>query len=193
MQGVKITLNPVVQRQRQDASDLAVTLLDTGARLSEIGTIPWSSMDVVDWRWIDLYRSKVGNSSRLTMTGRLREVMQRRYAARGNSAYVFPGYGDDGEDTPRGKSTHAIRRAIERARLNSNPAQVKRDGRATAHTFRDTFASWLVQRGVSLFKVQMLLGHSDPRMTQKYAKLAPGAVADEAAAVLDGIWSERAA
>jgi hypothetical protein len=30
-------------------------------------------------------------------------------------------------------------------------------------------------------------------MTQKYAKLAPGAVADEAAAVLNGIWSERAA
>jgi integrase len=145
------------------------------------------------WRWIDFYRSKTGNSSMLTMTGRLREVVQRRYGARGHSAYVFPGYTDDGEDTTRGKSTHAIRRAIERAGLNSNPAQVKRDGRATCHTFRDTFASWLVQRGVSLFKVQLLLGHSDPRMTQKYAKLAPGAVADEAAAVLDGIWSERAA
>ena len=48
-------------------------------------------MDVVRWHWIDLYRSEAGNSSRLAMTGRLREVMQRRYAARGNSAYVFPG------------------------------------------------------------------------------------------------------
>jgi hypothetical protein len=38
---------------------------------------------------------------------------------------------------------------------------------------------------VSLFKVQQLLGHSTPTMTQKYAKLAPGEVADEAAAVLD--------
>jgi integrase len=193
MRGVKLTLSNVVKQQRQDAYDLAITLLDTGARLSEIGTIPWTSMDVMGWRWIDLYRSKTGNSSMLTMTRRLREVMQRRYEKRGNSAYVFPGYTDDGEDTPRGTSTHAIRRAIERAGLNSNPAQVKRDGPATCHTFRDTFPSWLVQRGVSLFKVQMLLGHSDPRMTQKYAKLAPGAVADEAAAVLDNIWSERAA
>jgi len=58
---------------------------------------------------------------------------------------------------------------------------------------RDTFASWLVQRGVSLFKVQALLGHADPRMTQKYAKLAPGAVADEAAAILDQLVNERAA
>ena len=31
--------------------------------------------------------------------------------------------------------------------IRTLPAQVKRDGRATAHTFRDTFASWLVQRG----------------------------------------------
>jgi hypothetical protein len=46
MRGVKLTLNPVVKQQRQDASDLAITLLDTGARLSEIGTIPWTSMDV---------------------------------------------------------------------------------------------------------------------------------------------------
>lgn len=38
----------------------------------------------------------------------------------------------------------------------------------------------------------MLLGHSDPRMTQKYAKLAPGAVADEAA-ILDEIATKRAA
>jgi len=53
--------------------------------------------------------------------------------------------------------------------------------------------SWLVQRGVSLFKVQALLGHADPRMTMKYAKLAPGSVADEAAEVLDQPATERAA
>jgi integrase len=60
-------------------------------------------------------------------------------------------------------------------------------------TFHDTFASWLVQRGVSLFKVQQLLGHSSPEMTQKCAKLAPGSVADGVAAVLDQLATERAA
>jgi hypothetical protein len=38
---------------------------------------------------------------------------------------------DDDEDTPRSRCTGAIRKAIDRAGLNSNPAQVKRDGRAT--------------------------------------------------------------
>jgi integrase len=94
---------------------------------------------------------------------------------------------DDGEDTSRSRCTGAIRKAIDRAGCNSNPAQVKRDGRATCHTFRDTFASWLLQRGVSLFKVQQLLGHSTPTMTQKYATLAPGAVA----AVLDALARGR--
>jgi hypothetical protein len=35
------------------------------------------------------------------VTGRLREVIQQRDAARGNSTYVFPGYGDGDEDAPR--------------------------------------------------------------------------------------------
>ena len=66
-----------------------------------------------------------------------------------------------------------------------------RPRRPTCHTFQDIFASWLVQRGVSLQELQQLLGHSDPRMTQKYAKLAPGAVADEVAGVLDALSRER--
>src|SRR5712672_596886 len=91
-----------------------------------------------------------------------------------------------------GTSIHAIRKAIERAGLNA-PDLVKRYGRATTHTLRDTYASWLVQRGVSLFKVQELLGHADTRMTQKYAKLDPRRVADEVAAIFDNLNSERAA
>ncbi|WP_425565247.1 tyrosine-type recombinase/integrase [Nonomuraea bangladeshensis] len=43
------------------------------------------------------------------------------------------------------------------------------------HVMRHTAASWLVQASVSLYEVQMLLGHEDPRTTQRYAHLMPGA------------------
>jgi site-specific recombinase XerD len=39
------------------------------------------------------------------------------------------------------------------------------------HSLRHTFASWLVQKGVSIYEVSKLLGHSDIRVTQIYAHL----------------------
>lgn len=43
----------------------------------------------------------------------------------------------------------------------------------TPHTLRHTFASQLVQAGVSLYKVSKWLGHADITTTQIYAHLAP--------------------
>jgi site-specific recombinase XerD len=38
---------------------------------------------------------------------------------------------------------------------------------------RHAYASWLVQKGASLYEVQKLLGHSSIAVTQIYAHLAP--------------------
>ena len=37
------------------------------------------------------------------------------------------------------------------------------------HDLRHTFATILVQSGIDLYKVQQLLGHKSPVMTQRYA------------------------
>jgi integrase len=52
------------------------------------------------------------------------------------------------------------------------------------HDLRHHYASTLVMRRVDLHTVQMLLGHSDPKMTMRYAHLAPEHLR-EAVAVLN--------
>ena len=41
------------------------------------------------------------------------------------------------------------------------------------HDLRHTFATWLAQRGVDIYKISKLLGHQDIRMMQRYAHHCP--------------------
>ncbi len=52
--------------------------------------------------------------------------------------------------------------------------KVKRDCNLTGvrlHDLRHSYASFMVNNGCSLYEVQKVLGHSDPKMTQRYAHL----------------------
>jgi site-specific recombinase XerD len=53
------------------------------------------------------------------------------------------------------------------------------------HTLRHTCASWLVQRGVDLRRVQVWMGHKSIQTTLRYAKLSPKSLF-EAVEVFDG-------
>jgi site-specific recombinase XerD len=46
------------------------------------------------------------------------------------------------------------------------------------HDLRHQYASFLVNSGRTLYEVQQILGHSDPSVTQRYAHLSPGHLAD---------------
>jgi integrase len=167
-----------------DAYHLTLFLLDTGARYNEVAKVRWDQLNL-DEGTLDLYRSKVENESVLRMPQRtLAMLKQRKNAMRGMGlSYVFPklrGHCFDGADMPRGHATGSIQRHID---ATCDLAL----GRATPHTFRDTFASRLVQAGVSLLKVSHLLGHADVSMTEKYAHLCPDATGAEAAAVLNAL------
>ena len=48
------------------------------------------------------------------------------------------------------------------------------------HDLRHSFASFLVNSGRSLYEVQKLLGHHDPKVTMRYAHLSPAALIDAA-------------
>jgi integrase len=68
------------RRNMQDAYDLVVLLLDTGARYGEIANIEWRRIDLVH-RTIQLWRPKVRNEAVLFMTDRVFDILIRRQHA----------------------------------------------------------------------------------------------------------------
>jgi integrase len=65
----------------------------------------------------------------------------------------------------------AIRKAINRIGLNDDQEVVAAHGKATIHSLRHTFASWLLQNGANLSEVQDSLRHTTMNMTRRYAHL----------------------
>lgn len=158
-----------LKRMMQDAFDLVILLLDTGARYSEIANIEWSSINLTE-RTINLWRSKVQNQTVLYMTDRVYEVLINR-ADNQSSQFVFNN--SDGES--RGYCTQSIRKAILRAGLQN----------CRVHTLRHTHASRLIQNGMSVYEVREILGHSDIKTTMRYAHLEQRQVTSKARDVIN--------
>jgi integrase len=174
---------PEMKKHLQDNYDLVVSLLDTGMRYDEMAKLPWSSVDMESGS-IRIYRNKVNLADTLYMTDRLKEVIKSRHENRSNeSRYVFEG--KDGD--PRGYVYQGINKAMSRSGLNNDDVVSEKGGKVTIHTLRHTFATRLVQNGVSLAKVSKLLGHASITTTEIYAHLAPNEASEEAMRVLNGL------
>lgn len=153
----------------QDQFDLVVFLLDTGARYDEVVSLPWASVDL-DRRTAGLYRDNVDNEGALGLTKRLHGLLEAAKPA--PHPYIFPAWGRGVVvlNRPRGWSTAGVQKKIDALGFN-DPVTVKRKGKVTAHTFRDTFAARQIKAGATLYELQHLLGHASPTMTQKYAHI----------------------
>lgn len=159
-----------LRRSMQDAYDLVILLLDTGARYSEIANIEWVRIHL-DTRTIHLWRPKVQNESVLYMTDRVYEVLSRRDKMNAVSTYVFCNKAGG----PRGYSSIAIRKAIKRAGLVG----------CKIHTLRHTHASRLIQNGLNVYEVKEVLGHTDIKTTMRYAHLESRQVTSKARDVIN--------
>jgi len=173
--------NDELKGERSEVRDFVIVLLDTGARYSEIATLPWSDVNM-QTRTINLWRSKVDNESLMYMTDRVYEVLSRRHAAkRTDQVYVFE---DSTKTTHRKYAPKAFNNACKRAGINN----------CTLKTCRKTNASRLVQAGVPLLDVSKLMGHASVVTTATYyAHLAPNHASRQAIEVLNRIEGSRKA
>ena len=158
--------SPMLAAKRHQAQDLFVALTLCGG--------------------IRLYGYKTQRERIVPCPAPMAEALRRRRAAAeaAQTVYLFPANGKDGAQRWSG----AIRRAFDRAGVNA-PHLVERHGRATIHSLRHTFASWLLQNGMNLAEVQDLLGHETMQMTRRYTHLAAGAAVEKAAGKLEAIFA----
>ena len=172
--------------KRHQAQDLLVALTLCGGRWGELTRL---TLDQIQpGGTIRLYGYKTERERIVPCPPLMAEALkQRRAAAEAvGSVYLFPANGKDGAQRWSG----AIKRAFDRAGINA-PHLVERHGRATIHSLRHTFASWLLQNGMNLAEVQDLLGHETLQMTRRYAHLAAGASVTKAAETLDRLFADN--
>jgi integrase len=121
--------------------------------------------ELLELTWSRVDRSRGVVQLEITKSGKRREVplnepadaiLARRAAAVQGDALVF-GMG----------SWDAFRKSWEAA------LEARQLGDFHFHDLRHTFASWAVQRGVTLPELKELLGHATLAMVMRYAHLAP--------------------
>lgn len=167
--------------QDRDLKDLTILLLDTGLRICEAVALMYS--DISTEKGLEcfvVYRNKTDIRSLIPITKRLKRALKRREAET-VSGYIFPHKTIKGAH--RTTATKSLIKAADRAGLNT-PQIVSKLGKFTAHSCRDTYATRLVRAGMTLYQVQIMLGHSSPQMTQKYAHLTTSDVGQQ---VLDSL------
>jgi integrase len=112
---------------------------------------------------IRVVRSKSGRSRSIPLTRDLQEMLleMRGLDDPDPQSPVWTWTRSDGVRLP----FHSVRSSWLRARQEAGLPE------ATLHMLRHCFAARLVRRGVSLFAVSKLLGHSSVKLTERYASL----------------------
>jgi len=152
---------------RLEAMALRLLLL-TGARKSEILQARWENVRL-DQHLLTVPLSKSGRPRYIFLSKEATDVVQALPKQPGNP-WLFP-------SKHPGKHLSDLYWFWDRIRQKLGLADVR------VHDLRHTFASFLVNSGHSLYEVQKLLGHSDPRTTARYAHLSENSLLAAAQAV----------
>jgi len=134
-----------------------MVLLHTGLRAGDAANLTWGDVDI-DNGFIRLLMEKTGITVTIPISDQLRERLMDHPS---QNNLLFP---DLLTGAKRQKVTKHLRNILRKAGF---------DTKAPLHTFRHTFASRLVMRGVPLLQISNWLGHRAISMTQIYCHLEP--------------------
>jgi integrase len=145
----------------QDWRDLVEFAVNTGLRQMEILNLhkrQFNKQDkliILDNHYHTTKSRKIRN---MPLNSRVFEIVSSRVAnAKGDLIFTL-----NGERILQDNLQDKFRKYVTAAELNP---------KLTFHCLRHTFASWLVQKGVSIYEVSKLLGHADIKTTEIYAHL----------------------
>ncbi|MCX6137753.1 MAG: tyrosine-type recombinase/integrase [Ignavibacteriales bacterium] len=145
--------------------EIVIIAVLTGMRRGEILNLKWSNVDlkrnVIMIQSSPTFKTKTGKRRCIPLNETASYVLRQK-SVLPQSEYVFTLNGKQIRD---GWVTHKFKFYVYECRFQ--------DDRLHFHSLRHTFASWLVQDGVSLYEVQKLLGHTDMKVTQIYSHLQP--------------------
>jgi integrase len=151
---------------------MVLLLLNTGARYGEIASLEWEAVDFsAHTITIAGAKAKAGQGRVIHLNDEaLRTLTTWKALTNRKTGLVFE---------RDGQPIKSIKTAWQTIRQMSGVADVR------IHDLRHDFASGIVQRGGNVYVVQKLLGHSDIKLTMRYAHLADEQGA-KAVALLDG-------
>jgi integrase len=171
---VQYLVKAIEQDENQIAAKAILLLLLTGARRNEITHAKWEHFEL-ESRTLLVPKAKSGKPRRIALNSSAISLLT---SLTRQNEYIFP-------SPLTGRPSPSLWFPWDRIRKRANLQDVR------LHDLRHSFASFLVNRGLSLYIVQRLLGHTHARTTERYAHLAPQTLMDAAQVVGDLIPVEK--
>jgi integrase len=172
-----LLLNEIRQVSEQ-LHDIALLSLYCGLRAGEIFKLEWQHVNFDNNR-ILLRDRKNGQNIQLPMHSKVKEMlMSQQHSENDCSGYIFKTLNNEQKKA----ISSSFRKVVQKLGFNEGVTDPRH--KVVFHTLRHTYASRLVMKGVDLYTTQILMGHKNSTMTQRYAHLAPEYL-DKAVSVLN--------
>ncbi|MGD1045579.1 MAG: site-specific integrase [Bacteroidota bacterium] len=151
----------------KDFRELCITALLSGLRLGELLALRWNDIDfyskVIQVKNSETFTTKTRKNRIVPMSEELfRLLRDRKENIKNESMFVF--HNEKGKPLKEQTISQQFKKHVINAGINN---------KLHFHSLRHSFATHLVKKGVPLFAIQKLLGHSTSKTTEIYSHLLP--------------------